>query len=230
MSEFFGSLGTLGVAITVLAYVGATWLRAKVNHPLVNPMLITIIILIAFLKLTDIDYETYNSSARILSFFLTPVTVCLAVPLYEELNALRKNAAAILLGILAGVLAGLSTTVLLARAMHLDATQLATLLPRSITTPIGLGLSEKMGGIAALSVALIVITGIWGNLVGRVYMKLIRVTDPVAAGVGIGTASHGLGTALAFEMGEVQGAMSSLSIAVAGVFTVVLAPLFLQLG
>ncbi|MDR1355645.1 MAG: LrgB family protein [Propionibacteriaceae bacterium] len=228
MNEFLESLDTFGITLTLLVYIAASWLRSKVHHPLVNPMLITVVVLIATLALSGTSFASYNNSASILSFMLTPVTVCLAVPLYLQLQELRRNVWAILAGICTGTLAGLSVTLLYAKLVGLSVTEFATLLPRSITTPMGLGASEKIGGIATVTVAIIVLTGIWGNLVGRTFLRLIRVREPIARGVALGTSSHGMGTTLAFELGQVEGAMSSLSIAITGVITVALLPIFLR--
>ncbi len=164
-----------------------------------------------------------------MSWLLLPATVSLAVPLYEQWEALRDNAAAILSGIAAGVAVSLGAILLLAWAFHLDRAAAASLLPKSVTTAIGADVSGELGGVPALATAVIILTGIFGNLAAQAVCRLFRITDPVAKGVGIGSAAHAIGTARALEMGPVEGAMSSLSIAVAGILTALLCPLAVNL-
>ena len=193
---------------------------------LFNPLLVAIVLVVAFLIGFKIDYATYMEGARYISFLLTPATVCLAVPLYQQFSLLKKNAKAVLLGIAAGVLASLTVILAMSILFHLDHTMYVTLLPKSITTAIGIGVSEELGGIQSLTVVVIIITGVLGNIFAELICKVFRITDPIAQGVGIGTSTHAVGTARAMEMGEIQGAMSGLSIVVAGLMTVVLANLF----
>jgi len=215
----------LWLGLSVGLYVFFAWLRVRTGKALVNPLLCTVIVLIAILALGHIPYAQFNGGAHYLSFLLTPATVALAIPLYEQWQVLRRNAAAVLLGLVAGVLAGLGTTCLIAWATRLDHAHFVSLLPKSLTMAIGMGLSDKLGGVVPLTVGLIALTGLFGNLVASGYLAAIKVTDPAAVGLAIGTAAHGMGTARAFELGPVQGAMSSLSIVLAGILTVVLAPL-----
>ncbi|MCQ2437432.1 MAG: LrgB family protein [Clostridia bacterium] len=215
-----------GVVISLLAYYIGTVLKKKLKWALMNPLLISVILVIGALLLLGIDYEAYNASAKYITYFLTPATVCLAVPLYEQLTLLKKHFKAVMLGILSGVLASLGCILLLALLFHMDHAGYVTLLPKSITTAIGLGMSESMGGIPAITAAAIIITGILGNIIAEGFLKLLHVTEPVARGVAIGTASHAIGTSRAMELGEAEGAISSLSIAVAGLMTVVFVQLF----
>lgn len=161
-----------------------------------------------------------------MSWFLTPATVCLAIPLYEQWQLLKKNYKAVIVGITSGVLTSLLTVFVLSLVMNLDHAQYVTLLPKSITTAIGMGLSEELGGYVTITVAVIVITGVLGNIFGEVICKLFRIEEPIAKGLALGSASHAIGTAKAMEMGEIEGAMSSLSIAVAGILTVVFSSAF----
>jgi predicted murein hydrolase (TIGR00659 family) len=203
-------------------------LKKKWNVAIFNPLLISIALIILFLNAFSIDYEVYNEGAKYLSYFLTPATVALAVPLYEQIEPLKKNWKAILAGIFSGALTSAVCVLVLSVLFGLDHRQYITLLPKSITTAIGMGLSEELGGIVTITVAVIVVTGIIGNMFAESICKLFRITDPVAKGIGIGSASHAMGTAKAMEIGEVEGAMSSLSIAVSGLITVVVALVFAQ--
>lgn len=226
MSELFSSAVFSGAALTMAAYFAGVWIKNKTGNQFFNPILIAIVAIIAFLVVTDMDYDTYNHSAQYISWFLTPATVSLAIPLYRQLNRLKTNAKAILLGILSGVIANGVGILLLAVVFNLSHTEYVTLLPKSITSAIGMGVADELGGLSAITVPVIIITGIFGNITAEMVLKFAKVTDPVAKGLAIGTASHGTGTAKAIEMGEVEGAMSGLSIAVAGLMTVAAAQIF----
>lgn len=226
MSELFSSAVFSGAALTMAAYFVGVWIKNKTGNQFFNPILIAIVTIIAFLVVTDMDYDTYNYSAQYISWFLTPATVSLAIPLYRQLNRLKTNAKAILLGILSGVIASGVGILLLAVVFNLSHTEYVTLLPKSITSAIGMGVADELGGLSAITVPVIIITGIFGNITAEMVLKFAKVTDPVAKGLAIGTASHGTGTAKAIEMGEVEGAMSGLSIAVAGLMTVAAAQIF----
>ena len=226
MAEFASSSLFFGMALSLAAYGVGVFLRSRWKFALFNPLLVAIVLVVAFLVGFKIDYATYMEGARYISFLLTPATVCLAVPLYQQFSLLKKNAKAVLLGIAAGVLASLTVILVMSILFHLDHTMYVTLLPKSITTAIGIGVSEELGGIQSLTVVVIIITGVLGNIFAELICKIFRITDPIAQGVGIGTSTHAVGTARAMEMGEIQGAMSGLSIVVAGLMTVVLANLF----
>lgn len=215
-----------GVVISLLAYELGMLLKKKFKLPIFNPLLISIAVVIVFLAVFDIDYQSYNDGAKYLSYLLTPATVCLAIPLYEQMEALKKNIKAILTGILSGVLTSLTVVLVLAVLFHLDHKMYVTLLPKSITTAIGMGVSEELGGAVTITVAVIIITGVVGNMLAETLCKLFHIEEPIAKGIGIGSASHAIGTAKAMEMGDVEGAMSSLSIAVAGILTVVGASIY----
>lgn len=229
MSEFIQSSAYFGLVLTFITFGIGNLAKKKFKHPLANPNIISIALIIIFLVSLDIDYDTYNSSAQYLSFLLTPATICLAIPLYEQLELLKKNFAAIIIGIFSGVVASGVSILLLSILFRLDQALYITLLPKSVTTAIGIAVSEELGGYPALTVVSIMIAGLLGNVFSEVACRLFRITEPIARGVGIGTASHAMGTAKAMEIGEVEGAMSGLSIAVAGVMTVVVASLFAQI-
>lgn len=215
-----------GVIISIAGYALGVYLRKKFKRSFINPLLISVVFVIGVLLLLGIDYDTYNIGGQYISYLLTPATVCLAIPLYQQLHLLRKHKKAVALGIVAGVLSSLGSILALAYLFGLSHEQYVTLLPKSITTAIGIGVSAELGGIETITVAVIILTGIFGNIVAEGVFKLFRITHPVAMGLALGVSSHAIGTAKALELGEVQGAMSSLSIAVAGLLTVVFASFF----
>ena len=228
MKDLLFSSVFFGVFISLLGYEIGVLLKKKFKLAVLNPLLIAIIFVIAALRLLKIDYQTYYDGAQYLSYLLTPATVCLAVPLYEQLTALKHHWKAILAGTVSGVLASLTSILILARLFSLSHEQYGTLLPKSITTAIGMGVSEELGGIVTVTVAVIIITGILGNIISEVVCKLFKIEEPIAKGLALGTAAHAIGTVKAMEMGEVEGAMSSLAIAVSGLLTVVGASIFAQ--
>lgn len=218
-----------GVAISLLGYEIGLVIKKKWKKPIFNPLLISVVLIILFLLVCDVDYKIYNNGAKYLSYLLTPATVCLAVPLYQQLHLLKRNAKAVIFGISSGVITSLTSVWLLSKIFGLSHEQYVTMLPKSITTAIGIGISEEMGGIVTITVASIVITGIIGNIMAEIVCKIFRITDPVAKGIAIGTSAHAMGTSKAIEMGEIEGAMSSLAIAVAGLLTVVMASFYANL-
>ncbi len=226
MNELLINSAYFGIIISLLGYVAGVKLRKKFKFGFLNPLLISILFVIISLKILNVDYASYNSSARFLSYLLTPATVCLAIPLYQQLKLLKKNVKAVFLGIISGVLSGLGSVLALACLFGLSHEQYVTLLPKSITTAIGMGISEELGGIETITVAVIIITGVLGNITAEAVCKLFKIHEPIAVGLAIGTSSHAIGTAKALEIGEIEGAMSSLSIAVSGLLTVIGASVF----
>lgn len=217
-----------GVVISLVSYGIGTLLKKKWKLGIFNPLLLSTVITILFLVLTNIDYEKYNEGAQYLSYLLTPATVCLAIPLYENLAILKKNWKAVLLGIASGVLASLCCILSMALLFHLNHQEYVTLLPKSITTAIGMGISEELGGYVSITVAVIIITGVLGNAMADLIFRIFRIREPIARGIALGTSSHAIGTAKAMELGDVEGALSSLSIAVSGVMTVAAASFFAE--
>lgn len=226
MKEILCNSAYFGVTVSLIGYGAGIMLKKKFKYAFLNPLLISIIFVIGVVMLCGVDYESYENSAQYLSYLLTPATVCLAVPLYQQMTLLRKNLAAVACGILAGVLASLGSVLLLAFLFGLEHDVYVTLLPKSITTAIGMGVSEELGGLVTITVAVIIVTGVIGNVIGEAVCKLFRIYEPIAKGLALGTSSHAIGTAKALEMGEVEGAMSSLAIAVAGLLTVIGASVF----
>lgn len=215
-----------GIAVSVVGYGIGVILNKKLKTGIANPLLISIVFVIAVLLVFNIDYEKYRESSEILSWLLTPATVCLAVPLYEQIHLLKKNYKAVMGGIISGVFASLISVALFCLLFGLDKGIEISLLPKSITTAIGMSLADELGGIDTLAAAAIIVTGIVGNVMCRGVCKIFKITEPVAVGIAIGTSSHAVGTSKAFEIGEVEGAMSSLSIAVAGIITVAAIQIF----
>lgn len=228
MSAFDGSI-FFGFALTLAAYQVGVWVKARTGSSLANPLAIAIALTIVLLVVTGIDYEHYASGARYLTYFLTPITVCMAIPLYEQLSVLKRNWRAILAGIAAGVAANCAAVLLLAIVLGLDRAEYISLLPRTVTTPIGIGLSAEFGGYPPISAAAITFAGVFGNALADKICAVARITDPAAVGLAIGTSAHGLGTARALEIGDVEGAISSLSVVVAGLMTAAVMPLFVPL-
>lgn len=226
MNSFFTESVFFGAVVTILCYEIGLLLRDKVKRAICNPMLIALIAIIAILFVFHVDYETYYEGAKYLSYFLTPATVCLAIPLYEQIELLKKNVKAIMAGVTAGVLTSMLSVLGCAAVFQLSQKEYLSFLPKSVTTAIGMGISEELGGMVTLTVVVIMITGIAGAIVAELVMKLFRIKEPIAKGIGIGSASHVVGTAKAMEMGRLEGAMSSLSIAVSGVLTVIAASVF----
>ena len=207
MDNLIMSSATVGIVISLLAYEIGLAAQRKWKLALLNPLLISIAIVIAFLVVFHVDYESYNMSAKYLSYLLTPATVSLAIPLYLQLDLLKKNIGAIFGGVISGVIASLGTVLVMSIVFSL-------------------GISEELGGYVTISVAVIIITGVLGNMFAEYICKLFRIKSPISRGLAIGTASHAVGTARAMELGEVEGAMSSLAIVVCGLCTVIGASIF----
>jgi len=226
MSKFFETSMFAGVTLSLISYLIGSALKKKFKIGILNPLLVSIVVTIIVLAVCRVDYATYNEGAKYLSWLLTPATVCLAIPLYEQWELLKNNAKAVLLGLTAGVLTSLGTVLVLAKLMGLSHEEYVTLLPKSITTAIGMGVSEELGGYVTITVAVIIVTGILGNMFGELICRIFRITEPISKGLALGSSAHAIGTAKAIEMGEVEGAMSSLAIAVSGIITVIFASVF----
>ena len=231
LNDFLSGSAAWGVLLTLAAFALGALINKLTGKAIFNPLLLGSIFVIVFLSVCKIPYADYKISAAPVNYLLLPATVALAIPLYEKIDLLKENAAAIIAGISVGTLVSLGSALALALALALDLTreQYATLLPKSVTTAISMDVAAELGGIAALTGAIVIVTGIVGALLAETVCKLFHITDPIAKGVGIGTAAHAVGTSKALQMGEVEGAMSGLSIAVAGVLTAVLCPVFVNL-
>lgn len=226
MTDFCNNSVYFGVAISLVGYVIGVQLKKKFKLAVLNPLMISIIFVVGVVLLFKLDYPSYKKQAEILNYLLTPATIALAIPLYQQLSLLRKNLPAVICGIISGVFASMSSVLAMSVLFSLSHEDFVTLLPKSITTAIGMGVSEELGGIQTITVAVIIVTGVLGNVIGEGVCKLFRITEPISRGLALGTAAHAIGTAKALEMGEIEGAMSSLSIAVAGLLTVVFASFY----
>lgn len=237
LNEFVSELSFFGVFLTALVYLLALMVQKKTGLSVLNPLIVSCTVIIIFLLLTGIDPKVFTygkpngngsydgTGAAFFQIMLTPTTICLAIPLYEKLSYLKKYPLAIVGGITSGALTSVGCVLAVSLIFDLDREQYVTLLPKSITTAIGMGVSEVQGGIVPVTVAVIVLTGIVGNVIAAWVMKLFRIKHPVAVGLACGTAAHAIGTSRAREFGEIEEAMSGLSIAVCGIITVVLASL-----
>ncbi len=214
-----------GILLSLLAFECACIIQKKTKLLIFNPLMIAIIMVIIFLAVTNIDISYYQVGGNIINMFLGPATVVLAVPLYRNIKHLKAYVIPILLGIFIGSLVGLISTLACSMIFGFDLQMIASLLPKSVTTPIGVELSSQLGGIPSITIFNILVTGIIGAVGADITCKVFHITEPVAKGIAIGTSSHALGTTKAFQMGQVEGAMSSLAIGIAGIMTVILAPI-----
>ena len=230
MGEFLLESQFFGLFLSLAFFQLARWLNRKAGREVISPLLFATLLCIAVLLVFDIDFDVYNRGAQYLDVLLTPATICLAIPLYRQYELLRRNAVAVLAGSVAGVAAHMAGCLLMLAVFRMEAAEFITLLPKSITTAIGKSLSAELGGYPAITMAAIMITGLFGAAIAPALLRLFRVRDPLAQGLAIGTASHAAGTSTAVQMGEVQGAASSLAIVVTGLLTVVAAPLLAGLA
>ena len=217
-----------GIVLSIFAFALGVFLNRKTRLPLFNPLLVATALVILVLSLLRIPLDNYRKGAKFISVFLAPATAALAVSIYNQRRILQKYFAPVLIGCLMGSLASMGSAYLLCKAFGLEDALVATMLPKSVTTAISMDVAAELGGIAALTGAIVILTGIAGNLLAETVCKVFHITDPIAKGVGIGTSAHAVGTSKALQMGEVEGAMSGLSIAVAGVLTAVLCPVFVN--
>ena len=225
MNNLFINSAYFGLVLTLGTYMLGVWIKKKTGLAIMNPLLVSTAFVIAFLLITKVDYQTYNEGAKYISYLLTPATVCLAVPLYKQLKLLQQNMIAVVGGISSGVAASAVSIFLMSRVLGLNHEHYVTLLPKSITTAIGMGVSEEAGGVVVLTVVCIIFTGVLGNIIAEAAFKIFKIEEPIAKGLALGTSAHAVGTAKALDLGEVEGAMSSLAIAVSGLMTVVVVPL-----
>jgi len=225
MQEYLANSTFFGIFLTIFVYQMAILLQKKTKLTLLNPLLVTMIVIMVLLTVLDIPYDTYNKGGQIITSFLTPLTVCLAVPLYRQMRILKKNIAAVVISILCGCVAHAATMIVMAKLLQVDTMLRDSLMSKSVTTAIALGVTEELGGIQGVTVIGVLVAGIMGAVVGPSILRLVQVKDPIAFGLGLGAASHAIGTSKAVERGEVQGAMSSLAIVVTGVLTGIMVPI-----
>ncbi|GKU25484.1 LrgB family protein [Clostridium folliculivorans] len=222
--NIFTSNALFGIVLSLIAFEIGLLLYKRTKFPLFNPLLIAIALVIGFLLLFKIDFKTYNQGGQFINMFLGPATVILAVPLYKQIKLLKAYGLPIFIGIFVGSAVGIISIILLSYAFKLDPVIIKSLAPKAVTTPIGMEISSELHGIVPITVVAIVITGIIGAMIGPLICKIFGIKNKVAIGISLGTASHAVGTSKALEIGETEGAMSSLSIGLAGLMTVFLAP------
>lgn len=224
--NFFTESLFFGVLVSLAGYELGVFLKKRTGLSILNPLLVSILFVIGVLSICHVDYEIYDAGGKYLGYLLTPATVCLAVPLYKQIHLLKKYGAAISISVFAGTVASLAGILILSILFQLDHTMYVTLLPKSITTAIGMGISEEMNGIVNITVAVIVVTGVLGNVIGEWVFRLFHIEDRIARGLALGTSAHAIGTSKAMELGEIEGAMSSLAIVTAGLLTAIGASIF----
>ena len=228
MTEFIQSSSFFCVALTLVAFCAASALQKKWKLSVLNPIVLSAAAVMVALKVLQIPNTVYQAGCQILSFLLTPATICLSISFYEQFQNLKKHLGAVTAGVVAGTVASLGAVWGLSRVFGLDRALLASMLPKSVTTAIGVALSGEIGGIAAITTAAIVITGIFGNIIGPTLCKIFRLDDPVAQGAAFGTSAHVIGTTRAMEMSALAGAVSSLSLTLAGIVTCILMSILAQ--
>lgn len=226
MSDFIKGSVYFGALISLGSYGFGMLLKRRFKTPVLNPLLISVAVTIAFLLIFHIDYDSYYQGAKYISYLLTPATVCLAIPLYEQLKKLKNNFIAVISGIVSGVVTSLCTILAMSLFLGFSHEEYVTFLPKSITTAIGMGVSEELGGYVSITAAVIIITGIIGSIISEFVFRIFKISEPAAKGAALGSASHAIGTAKALELGELEGAVSSLSIVISGIITVVGASVF----
>lgn len=212
-----------GIVLCIFVYEFSLWLNKKLESPLVNPLLVSIGIIILLLKVCGISIEDFNVGGDIINMFLAPATCALAVSIYRQIEILKKNFLPVVCGCMAGAVVSMTSSYFLCKAFGLEDAIARAAIPKSVTTPIAMEVSEQIGGIVPITIAMVLITGVIGCVCAPMLIKLLHIEDPVAAGVAIGASSHALGTTKAVELGEIQGAMSGIAIGVSGIITVILA-------
>ena len=226
MLKFLNESTFFGLFISIGAYFAGWLLNKKFKKDFVNPLIIAVILVIAFVLISGMDFEAYEKQASFLNYLLTPATICLAIPLYKQLGILKKTLVAVSVAVVAGSVAAMLSILLVSLVFGVTHEIYVSLLPKSITTAIGMGVSEELGGVQEITVAVIVVTGVIGAMIGKPLCKLFKISNPVAVGLAFGVSAHAVGTSKALEIGEIEGAMSGLAIVVTGILTVALSPLF----
>jgi len=229
MTEFFNLSSYFGAALTLVAFLLAVWVNRRMPSALTTPLFLATVMVIVFLVSLDIPYDAYNKGAQYITYFLVPVTVCFAVPMYRQMPLLKKHAPAILLAMAVGVVSSVMAVCLMAVLLGLGDVVARSLAAISVTTAIAIGITERLGGVVALTVSSVIVTGILGASISDVLCRRMGLSNPIARGLAIGNASHSAGTTKAMQMGPVEGAMSSLAIVISGLMTAVAAPLIIYM-
>ncbi|MFI3225806.1 MAG: LrgB family protein [Clostridia bacterium] len=229
MIDILQASSVFGLLLTIVAYKVGEFASRKLKISILSPFLATVLIVIAFLLVFDIDYEVYEKGASYLTYLLTPATICLAISLYEQIELLKNNLKAIVISVTAGAISSMICVYIMSRLFQLDYSTYLTILPKSITTAIALGVAEEYGCQVTIMILAIMVTGVTGNSLAVLICKLAKIKNPISRGLAIGTSSHGVGTAKAIEMGEIEGAMSGLAIVISGIATVAFISFFVML-
>lgn len=225
MSEIFAS-PRFGVVISILFYEMGLYLQKKTRSPFLNPYVIAILSIMAVLKVFDIPYESYAAGGEVIQMFLASLTACLAVSVYSEIRVLKEYAIPILAGCASGSLASMGSVYLLCKMLRLDQVMMVSLLPKSVTTSIAIGISNAHGGLESITVFAVVFSGILGSMISPFLIKIFKLRESVSIGLAIGASSHAVGTSRAFEIGRLEGAMSSLAMGICGIMTVLFSMFF----
>ena len=226
MKETVFSSPFFGITISIVAYSIGVWLNKKTKMALINPLLISYVIIIPLLILLNIPLEWYKRGGDIINMFLSPATAVLAITVYRQRKLLKYHILSVIVGSIAGSLTSLLVVYALCRLLLMPDEITVSLLPKSITTPMAIAVSESLGGIEAVTVLAVIITGISGNILGPILIKVFRIKNEIAQGMAMGAASHAVGTSKAIELGEVQGALSSIALVMSGIITVILSLIF----
>lgn len=229
MMKLLESIDIFPVLLTLVAFQIGQACQKKWKKPIFNPTLIGMVLVTVFVAVSGMDPDGYTSGTKLIFWLMTPATISLAVPMYEQFQVLKKSLKAVLAGVCAGTLSCILMIVAVSVLLKFDRSVMISLMPKSVTTAIGMSLSEMFGGMGGVTVAAIIVTGIGGNMMGPMLCKLFGITDEIAQGVAFGTAAHVIGTAKANELSELTGAASSLSLVVAGLLTAVFMPMIVNL-
>ena len=220
----------LHLTLTLTVFVISSALYRSINmHPLLNPVLLSVILVVTILYFTGTSYDTYFEGAQFVHFLLGPATVALAVPLYRQFEQVKKSATAILLSLLCGSVTSALTAVFIAWVLGANPVSIISVAPKSVTAPVAMGISEQLGGLPSLTAVVVILTGIIGAMLGPLVLNILKITDWSARGLAIGTASHGIGTARALQVNEVAGAFSGLAMGLNALATAILLPIFWRL-
>lgn len=218
-----------GFTISIIIYFISVFISKRLRMPLLNPLLLSIAAIIFMLKTFDIDLETYNLGGNIITFFLAPATISLAVPLYKQWDVFKKNYLIIISGVLIGVMTGVFTTIILSKLFNFDKLLMTALIPKNTTTPIAIEIANMLGTNASLTVTFVILSGTFGYVIGEYILNIFRINNKIAKGIALGTASHVMGTTKAMELGDVEGAMSSIAITLSGIITIAIVPFIFKL-
>lgn len=223
------SISILPVVLTLVAYRFGMFCQSKLKTPLCNPIIVAVLVVLGVLSVSGLELEVYRQGANMLSWLMTPATVCLAISMYEQVQVLKKRAGMILAGVAAGAISSIAMVLAIGLLCKFDADLILSLLPKSVTTAIGVPLSQLTGGVAAITTATIIVTGIVASVIGPFLCRIFRLTDEVAQGVAFGTAGHVVGTAKANELSPLTGAVSSFSLVISGIITAIVLPIIVEL-